>query len=211
MKKKRLKIIFVVFSVLCFCMIPSAQANDYVTYGDIMSSFQAYFNGGLAIQLIGENEINYEHLPAIIDGKSGQIWPFDDDVTYRYEDAHGLYTSTLISENDLIWLAGLLGITYDENNLNEACKDMMDRFNDVFILDGVPLETISTPYKRTFILDIMGSEALWWNSEGILYKPKALVRGSYNLIFYVTVELANGMVIPIPFPGYYSDITFHIV
>ena len=209
MNKKITKLIFASLFILCFGLLPLVNAGDYVTYGDIMAKFQAYFNGGIAVRLIGENEIGFEHVPAMIDGNDGLIWPFFDEMTYRYEDAHGIFFHSIISENDLAWLCYALGITYDPDKLNQECKDMMDRFSQVFVLNGVQLDLIQTPYKRTFIVEVMGSEALWWSSVGVLYKPGELARGTYNLKTWTFVELPNGWVVPIP--GYASDITFYII
>lgn len=209
MKNKIRKAVFSSFFILCIGLLPTVTANqDYVTYGDIMAKFQAYFNGGIAIVYQGNNEIGFEQVPAMIDGCDGHIWPFDDGVTYRYEDAHGIFFHSLISENDLAWLCFMLGITYNPDKLNQECKDMMDRFTCLFVLNGEILELQQTPYKRTFIHEVAGSEALWWSSIGALYKPGELARGTYNLKTWTLCELPSGMVVPIPW--LISDITFYI-
>jgi len=210
MKNKIEKLAFASFFIMCFGLMPIASAGDYVTYGNVVASFQAYLNGGIAITFNTQQDLVTEPLPAVLTDPYGRINPANpacNGKTYRYEDAHGIYTQSLMSEGDLAMLCGLMGITYDPQFLNQECKDMMDRFYSVFILNGQQLDISRTAYKRTFILELYGTEALWWNSEGALYKPRELARGTYYLQTIIYCDLPIGITVPL---GYYA-ITFYIV
>ena len=165
MKKKNAIFLLGTFSILCFATGSLANATDYITYGNVKASFNAYYNGGMAITLQGQNELDATHLPAILGGMDGRIIPWIDDQVLRYEDAKGIWSSYLISELDLNFWANYFGFTYD--TLNEGCKYFMSWFHASYYLNGEELDVTTTPLKRGqfYIIEMWGDEILWWFSD----------------------------------------------
>ncbi|MHA1217431.1 MAG: hypothetical protein ACTSSN_05450 [Candidatus Heimdallarchaeaceae archaeon] len=188
MKKKKTVITLGAFCVLIFVLLPVAAANDYVTYGAVKSSFNAMLNGGSTLEYNAEFDIEREILPAILDGRyNGRITPWLDGLTYRYEDAHGIYGAIYVSEIGLQiaqYLAyAMFGLVFTYDTINEGCFEYLSWFTVKTYLNGIELEMTYTPIKRSvFFIGAYGDEALWWFNVGALFKPGELEPGTYHLV-----------------------------
>lgn len=217
MNKKKTVIFLSAFCVLLFGLLPVATANDYVTYGDVQASFNAMLNGGTSLIFNADFDIESEKLPAVLDGRynGGRIVPWEDGMTYRYEDAHGIYGAIYVTESTLqfaqLMMYYYFGVFFTYDNINEGCKEYLSWFTTTATLNGVPLEMTYTPIK-VGIGAIDGDPILWWFNVGTLFKPGELEPGTYHLVTYYWMN-PLGM-FPEPIPNFITppdDIWFTIV
>ncbi len=198
MNKKKTVILMSAFCVLLFGLLPVAAANDYVSYGEVESSFNTYLSGK--------------------DRKTttGRIVPWYDGMTYHYEDAHGIYGAIYVTESVLQMAQFLMwyyfGVIFTYDNINEGCKEYLSWFTTTATLNGEPLEMTYTPIKRSQCVDSYGESILWWFNVGTLFKPGELEPGQYHLVTYYWMN-PLGM-FPEPIPNFITppdDIWFTIV
>lgn len=219
MNKKKTVILLSGFCILLFGLLPVAAANDYVTYGDVVASFNAMLNGGNSLTFNAEFDvIERETLPAILDGRfnGGRIVPWYDGLTYNYEDAHGIYGAIYVTEN-VLQLAQFImwyyfGVIFTYDNINEGCMEYLSWFTTTATLNGEPLEMTYTPLKKGIGVDIHGDPVLWWFNVGTLFKPGALEPGTYHLVTYYWMNPMG--IFPGPIPNFITppdDIWFTIL
>ena len=197
MKKEKTIIFLSAFCVLLFGLLPVAAANDYVSYGEVVSNFNT--------MLSGKN----------IKLSDGRIVPWYDGMTYSYEDAHGIYGAIYVTESVLELAQMLLeiyfGIVFTYDNINEGCKEYLSWFTTTATLNGEPLEMRYTPIKRSQCVDSYGDPILWWFNVGTLFKPGELEPGTYHLVTYYWMYLIGyDIIIPNPITPP-DDIWFTIV
>jgi hypothetical protein len=184
MNKKQTAIILSAFFILLFVLLPVAANNDYVTYGDVKSSFNAFLSGK-------ERKLS-----------DGRIVPWLDGITYRYEDAHGIYQAIYVTESGLELAQFLMyyyfGVIFTYDNINEGCKEYLSWFTVTSTLNGEPLEMVYTPIKRSQCVDSYGDPILWWFSVGTLFKTGELEPGTYHLVTYYWMYLLGFGIIPNP-------------
>ncbi len=213
MKKKKTVITLSAFCVLLFGLLPVAAANDYVTYGDVQASFNAMLNGGTTLVYNAEFDIEREILPAVLDGRynGGRIVPWYDGLTYRYEDAHGIYAALYVTELGLQFAQYILydwfGVVFTYDTINEGCFEYLSWWTVKIYLNGVELEMTYTPIKPAlFFIDAYGDEALWWFNVGALFKPGELEPGTYNLVTEYYMNPLGLFPEPVPDPFAPTDV-----
>ena len=196
MKKEKTIIFLSAFCVLLFGLLPVAAANDYVSYGEVVSNFNT--------MLSGKN----------IKTTAGRIVPWNDDMTYSYEDAHGIYGAIYVTESLLQSAQFLMylyfGVIFTYDNINEGCKEYLSWFTTTATLNGEPLEMTYTPIKRSKCVDSTGDPILWWFNVGTLFKPGGLGPGIYHLVTYYWMYIPGYGTIPNPITAP-DDIWFTIV
>jgi len=216
MNKKTTIILLSAFCILLFGLVPLATANDYITYGDVKASFNAMLNGGTALVFNAEFDIEAEKLPAVLDGRynDGRIVPWYDGMTYRYEDAHGIYGAIYVTESILqmaqFFMLYYFGIIFTYDNINEGCFEYLSWFTTTATLNGEPLEMTYTPIKNGNGDDSNGEPILWWYNVGTLFKPGELEPGTYHLVTYYWMYIPGFGIIPNPITPP-DDIYFTIV
>ena len=210
MNKKQTAIILGAFCILLFGVLSFAKANDYVTYGDVQANFNAMLNGGAALQINAEFNIEMEILPAVLEGFNGRIVPWIDGLEYNYEDAHVISTAIYTTINELLFAKMMLGDLFNYPNDNVGCLEYLSWFYTTFELDGVDIEPKYTPIKAGTGFDVYGFPILYWYNVGLLFKPGELERGEHHLItrFWMNI-LDMGMQVN-PFTPTF-DIHFTIV
>lgn len=196
MKKEKTIIFLSAFCVLLFGLLPVAAANDYVSYGEVVSNFNTMLSG------------------KSIKTTAGRIVPWFNDMTYSYEDAHGIYGAIYVTESLLESAQFLMylyfGIIFTYDNINEGCKEYLSWFTTTATLNGEPLEMTYTPIKRSNCIDSYGDPILWWFNVGTLFKPGELEPGQYHLVTYYWMYLLGFGTIPNPVTPP-DDIWFTIV
>ncbi|MCG3216432.1 MAG: hypothetical protein KAS63_06910 [Candidatus Heimdallarchaeota archaeon] len=216
MNKKKTIIILGAFCILLFGLVPLATANDYVTYGDVQASFNAMLNGGNTLIFNAEFDIEREILPAVLDGRfDGRIVPWYNGMTYRYEDAHGIYGAIYVTEEVLQFAQFILyyyfGVIFTYDNINEGCMEYLSWFTTTATLNGEPLEMKYTPIKNGNGVDVNDDPILWWFNVGTLFKPGELEPGQYHLVTYYWMNPLG--IFPYPIPNFITppdDIWFTI-
>lgn len=175
MNKKKNAVILGAFCILLFGLLPVATANDYVTYGEVVSNFNT--------MLCGKN----------IKTTAGRIVSWLDGLTYNYEDAHGIYNAIYVTESGLELAQYLLwyyfGIIFTYDTIDEGCFEYLSWFTVTATLDGEPLEMTYTDIKRSQCVDSYGDPMLWWFNVGTLFKPGELEPGTYHLVTYYWMYL----------------------
>jgi hypothetical protein len=182
MNKKQTTIILGAFCILIFGLLPSATANDYVTYGDVLANFNTILNVGAALQINADFDIEMEILPAVLEGFKGRIVPWIDGLTYRYEDAHSIYTAIYATINELLFAQMMLGPLFTFSNDKVGCLEYLSWFYTTYELDGVDLEAKYTPIKAGTGVDMYGFPIIGWYNVGLLFKPGELERGEHHLV-----------------------------
>lgn len=213
MNKKLTTIILGAFCILLFSLLPSATADDYVTYGDVLANFNAMLNGGTALLINADFNFEVEILPAVLEGYNGRIAPWLDGLTYRYEDAHGIYTAIYTTINELLFAKMLLGPLFTYPNDQVGCLEYLSWFYTTFELDGVDMEAKYTPVKAgSSGVDVNGFPILAWYNVGLLFKPGELERGEHHLVTRFWMNPLGMYPVPIvnPFTPTF-DIWFTIV
>ena len=189
--KRKIALFLIITCFLGATFVTTAQADDpdYITYGQVMASFQASLG---CIEIFWHNGA-FHAAPALGD-EGGRIVTWWDDVTYRYQDAHII----------------MLGF-YFEAETYKVARWLADETDIKYYLQGpnddelVELDVITTALSRR-IITIWGVEPNegtgWRIAYGTPFHQQELDLGVHRL---VTEVYAFGSVVWKP------DITFNIV
>ena len=184
---KKTRLILMIGCFLGALIIPSVYADDpnYVTYGEVVSAF----NASLGCLEIYFHDGAYEAAPLSAD--PGQINPFGHMWEYDYFDAHLLSLGFYFEVEDYKTAAWLT----DETDVEFYLQGPND-------LQPVKLDVKQTPLKRVIIE--------WWGVEpnngtgwrvrwGVCYHQQELPIGQYQLTTDIYAFGALVWIIPIIF------------
>ena len=162
------KIIRVISIILCLIGVTSISVNQavqpykHLTYGDVVSAFEAFATGGFIVYSLD----NIVAAPA--EGREGFIQPWWPHTTLCVEDAHCIC---------FYWI------------FNVEDHEMASEFYKMEVVDKLVITTFyinNIPYTIEFTalkphLGIKDAQYGWWYGLGLLFKPEELSVGFYTL------------------------------
>ena len=168
--KKKIILFLLVSCFLGATLIPAVQADDpnYVTYGEVLSSFRASLG---SVEIIFHNGVFYA---APFQADWGQINPFGDGWFYNYYDAHIISFSMYFEVEDhalATFYADAIDLKYYLQGPND----------DVL----VELPALTTALSRRIISwwDVEPNDGTGWRiAWGVPFHQQELPIGEYTLI-----------------------------